>query len=179
MSEQRDRPQYGEYASVDEQIAAGGFAVEPDPVIPPAHLSDDRLPPPSASARVAGAPPTTRTWDLALTTALLVFGAYSIVSSIPELLNYGASMKRVVATVGVEGFSSIGLADGVGVAMLVTQSVVYVAAVVLSMFRLRARKIAFFIPVAGALLVGIVTLVLASVAMFSDPAVITWLNSQR
>jgi hypothetical protein len=177
MNEPRERPQYGEYASVDEQIAAGGFAVEPDPAAPASRAAADRLPPPAADTRVAGAPPAGRPWDLALTTALLVFGAYSVVSSIPELLDYSAGMAQVFETAGVGAYTSTGLADAVGVALLVAHIVIYAVALVLTVLRLRTRKISFFVPLAGAALYALVTLVLTGVALFSDPAYSAWLDS--
>ena len=182
MTEPRERPQYGEYASVDERIAAGGYAVEPDPVesrpvVPPAGRTADRFPPPAAGARVAGGPPVARPWDLALTTALLVFGAYSVVSSIPELLDYSAGMSQVFDTAGIGAYTSTALADSVGVALLVAHIVIYAAALVLTVLRLRTRKISFFVPLAGAVLYAVVTLVLTGVALFSDPAYAVWLDS--
>lgn len=183
MSDARERPQYGEYASVDEQIAAGGFAVEPDPVSPPAHLPTnvpaERFAPSLATTRVVGESPASRPWDLALTTALLVVGAYSIVTSIPELLNFGATLKELYAAAGYGEYTSISLANGIGVGIVVTQAVIYIATVLLTIARLRKRRIAFFVPVAGAVASGLVIFVLVLVAMTSDPALAAWVGSQN
>jgi len=174
MTERRERPQYGEYATVDEQIAAGGFAVEPDPVPQPEQGPADPAPP-AAAARVVGDPPATRTWDFVLTTALLVFGAYSVVSSIPDMLDYSGGMAEVFATAGIGKYTSTGLADSIGVALLVSHIVIYAVTAVLTLVRVRARKLSFFVPLAGAVLYALATLVLTGVALFSDPAYAAWL----
>jgi hypothetical protein len=173
MSEQRERPQYGEYASVDEQVAAGGYAVETAPAAPPAQLA-----PPVATSRVAGAPPAHRPWDLALTVAFLVFGAYSVVSSIPGLLDFGATINQIYALSGYGDYTELALADGIGIGILVSQSVLFVATVLVTALRLRAHKIAFFVPLVGGVVAGLVIFVLMLVAIVSDPAFAATLDAQ-
>lgn len=173
MSEQRERPQYGEYASPDEQVAAGGYAVEPEPVAAAAPLA-----PPLATSRVAGAPPARRSWDVAVTVALLVFGAYSVVSSIPGLLDFGATINQIYALSGYGDYTEIALANGIGIGILVSQSVLFVVTVLLTALRLRAHKIAFFVPIVGGVVAGAVIFVLMLVAIVSDPAFAATLDSQ-
>jgi uncharacterized membrane protein len=173
MSEQRERPQYGEYASVDEQVAAGGYKVEPEPVAPVAPLA-----PPLATTRVVGAPPTQRPWDLALTVALLVFGAYSVVSSIPGLLDFAATVNQIYALSGYGDYTETDLANGIGIGILVSQSVLFVATVAVTMMRLRARKVAFFVPLIGGVIAAVVIFVLMLIVIISDPAFTATLNSQ-
>ncbi|GAB3607296.1 hypothetical protein GCM10027413_27050 [Conyzicola nivalis] len=164
MSDQRERPQYGEYASVDEQVAAGGFRVEHEqPAAAP-------LAPPLATTRVPGAPPTPRPWDLALTVTFLVFGAYSVASSVPSLLDFGATLDQMYALSGYGDYTELELAHSIGIAILVSQSVLFVVTVIVTLIRLRARKLAFFVPLIGGALAGIVIFVLLLVAMVSDPA---------
>ena len=181
MSDQRGRPQYGEYASPDEQVAAGGYAVEPEPVVAAARTGAQTaapLAPPLASTRVVGAAPATRPWDLAMTVAFLVFGAYSVVSSIPGLLDFGATIKQIYSVSGYGDYTAIGLADGVGIGILVSQSVLFVITVLITALRLRARKLAFFVPLIGGAVAGIVIFVLMLVAIVSDPAFAATLDSQ-
>jgi hypothetical protein len=173
MTEQRERPQYGEYASVDEQIAAGGHVVEPDSV-PTA--APEILAPPVASTRVPGSPP--RAWDLPLTVALLVLGGYSTVSSIPGFLSFASTLNDLYVASGYGEYTSTALANGLGIGALVSQSLIYVVTVALAIARLRARKLAFFIPVIGAVVSGVVIFVLVLVAMTSDPALAAWVTSQ-
>ena len=175
MTEQRERPQYGEYASVDEQIAAGGHVVEPDsvPVAAPGPLA-----PPVASTRVPGSPPKARAWDMPLTVALLVLGGYSTISSIPGFLSFASTLNDLYVASGYGEYTSTALANGLGIGALVSQSLIYVVTVALAIARLRARTLAFFIPVIGAVVSGVVIFVLVLVAMTSDPALAAWVTSQ-
>jgi len=177
MTEHRERPQYGEYASVDEQIAAGGHVVEPDPV-PAPPTATAALAAPVPSTRVPGEPPASRLWDVALTLSLLGVGAYSTLSSIPGFLNFASALNDLYVAAGYGEYTSTSLADGLGVGALVSQSVLYVVTVALAVARLRARKVAFFIPLIGAAVSGLVIFVLVLVAMTSDPALAAWVDSQ-
>ena len=163
MSEQRERPQYGEYASIDEQVAAGGYEVEPEPA-PAAQLA-----PPLATTRVVGAPPAQRPWDRALTVALLAFGAINIFSSIPGLLDFGAAINQGATAMGMKGDVNLVTASHVGVAVLVIQLVVFAATVVVSVLRLRARKLAFFVPLLGFAVFFIAILAVMFIAVIVDP----------
>jgi hypothetical protein len=174
----RPRPQYGEYASVDEQIAAGGVPVEAEPVVTPAAVARAPLAPPDPVTRVDGAPPVSRTWDVVLTLTLLVLGAYSILTSIAGLLDFSTVLVELYAAAGYGAYTSIALADGIGVGILVSHSIVYVVTVAVALSRLRARRLAFFVPISGAVLAGVFYFVLVLVAMTSDPALAAWVSEQ-
>lgn len=185
MTDRRERPQYGEYATPDEQVAAGGYAVEPAPVVSSTSVTSTGHSQPLAqpfaqphpATRIAGAPPAPRTWDVALTVAFLVFGAYSVVSSIPGLLDFGATLKQLYRLSGYGEYTQIDLANGIGIGILVSQSVLFVATVVVTMARLRARKIAFFVPLIGGVVSGVVIFVLMLIAITMDPAFAATLGS--
>jgi hypothetical protein len=179
MSE-RERPQYGEYASVDEQIAAGGIPVEPAPLAPPAGppVGREALAPPLASTRVAGEPPVRRSWDVVLTITLLVIGAISVLTSIPGYLGFSEVLVDSYRVAGYGDYTSIALADGIGIGILVCQSVIYVVTVAVALSRLRGRRVAFFVPITGAVLAAVVFVVLVLVAMTSDPGLAAWVSNQ-
>lgn len=182
MSDHRPRPQYGEYASVDEQIAAGGIPVEPEPVVTPspanATVSDQGLVAPDPATRVPGAPPAPKQWDFALSVTLLIFGAYTVGSSFAGLLDFSAVLREVYAQAGYGEYTSDGLADGIGIAILVSQAVLYIATLVLTVLRIRAKRVAFFVPLIGGAVAGILMLALVLVAMTADPALAAWVTSQ-
>ena len=82
MTDDRPRPQYGEYAPPGwvSPVAA------PEPVI--------AAPPPSGTPSAA---PTRRTWDVAVTLALLGFGLYSVVSGFVAFTDAPALFRQVFA----------------------------------------------------------------------------------
>jgi hypothetical protein len=183
----RPRPEYGEYASVDEQVAAGGIPVEAEPaapVVPAKTAVRAPLAPPDPGTRVEGAPPVTRTWDVMLTVGLLVFGVFMVVDSIPGFLDLPAAFREAFVVLEENGYAGEGfdagpVTAGIGVAMLVIHSIILVVTVAISLVRLRARRIAFFVPVAGGVLAGIVAVVLMLVAANVDPSFAVWMNQQR
>jgi hypothetical protein len=178
MSDARQRPQYGEYASPDERIAAGGLPLEPEVVAAAPVAASTELPPPDAASRVDGAPPVARNGDAMLTIALLVFGVYSVVSSIPGLLGLSTTLVDAFTAAKIGTYTSFATADAIGVAILVCHSVILVAVVALSLARVRARRLAFFIPLAGGALAGVIYIVLLLVAMASDPSFAAWVDSR-
>ena len=183
MTDQRPRPQYGEYASVDEQIAAGGIPVELEPVVtsPTTGVTgpaDQGLVPPDPSTRIPGGPPAPKSWDFALSVTLLIFGAYTVGSSIAGLLDFSAVLREVYAQAGYGEYTSDGLADSIGIAILVSQSVLFIATLVVTVLRLRAKRVAFFVPLIGGAVAGLLMVALVLVAMTADPALAAWVTSQ-
>jgi hypothetical protein len=178
VSDARDRPQYGEYASADERIAAGGLPVEPENTVQNRASGTTELAPPDPASRVDGAPPVARNGDVMLTIALLVVGVYSVVSSIPGLLDLSTTLVEAFDAAGLGAFTSFGVADAIGVAILVSHSVILVVTVALSLSRVRARRLAFFIPLIGGALAALVFMVLLLVAMTSDPSFAAWAAMQ-
>jgi len=180
MSDQRPRPQYGEYASTEERLAAGGLPLEDAPPRPETRIDPTTVTAPTVPARdpaITGG--VSYPWDRALTTGLLAFAGFSIIGSAPNLLDFATVMRQVYETAATYGeYTSDALATGIGVAVLASQAVVFVIVLMLSIARLRAGKRAFFIPLIGGVVAGIITLVLVIAAMVGDPAIITWYNSQ-
>jgi len=175
MSEQRPRPQYGEYASSEERLAAGGAPLEPAPPRPDTRIDPVELATPATpAAPLAAKRPSI---DPAITAGLLGFGlVYIIIDVVPDAFNYSASVQRMFDTFGIGDFTPTAFSDGVGVATLISQVVIYIAAVVISYRRVRAGKRAFFVPLVGALLAGIVSSVLSYAVLTSDPAMNLWIE---
>jgi len=183
MTDQRPRPQYGEYASTEERLAAGGLPLEEAPPRP-----ETRIEPTAVTASTTPTAPVrdpaitggvSYPWDRALTTGLLAFGGFSLVTSVPNLLDFSTTMRQVYETAATYGeYTSDALANGIGVAVLAAQAAIFVVVLMLSIGRLRAGKRAFFIPLIGGVVAGIITLVLVIAAMVGDPALTTWFNSQ-
>ena len=211
MTEPRPRPQYGEYASPEDQAKAAGLEFVPpvaDTDVADKASKTDKADKPTRPTRPAKAttpavyaPPTVtpttpidgtdvdgaaasassrprRNWDQLLTGILLAFGAVSVFTAIPQYLNLGGVLSDVFEQFGTAEFTSIALANQVGIALNVIQLVLFVVTVVISIQLLRKNRIAFYVPVIGGVLCGIITLILMAVVMSSDPAFIDYVMQQ-
>jgi hypothetical protein len=189
MTDSRPRPQYGEYASPDEQVAAGGIVAQPEPagrVAPGSDASNAaagaplNAAPSSAAQRpatVAVAAPN-RSRDVFFTAALLALGAYFVVSSIPGMLDLAATLRSVYSASGYGEYTSDSTADALGLAAVVVQCVLYVVTVAIAIARIRAKKLAFLVPLIGGLVAVVVVTILVIMAMVLDPALTAHVNSQ-
>jgi hypothetical protein len=232
MTDPRPRPQYGEYATPEEQAKAMGSAAPapsdvadaaPDaaaPVIPVADVAH-KLPaygenapagsapfvPPSAPTASASAPaaftsstaapvmppstvggsaastasavPTTRPrrrWDVVLTAVLLGMGVVSVVSSIPQYANFGATMQSGISQLGYGEYTAVALANTIGIAINVTQIVLYLITAFIAIRVVQRGRIGFYIPLIGAFVSGVVTVVLLIVAITGDPALLSQIS---
>ncbi|WP_213813777.1 DUF6264 family protein [Glaciihabitans sp. dw_435] len=185
MTDPRPAPQYGEYATPLEQAKAMGLDAVPVPEVTDAPAGVKRQPESSASlARtapaslaVAGTRPR-RGWDLGLTVALLTFGAYSVISTYAQYadltttLNYAYTLMNQMNMSGTKlgAYTSVDLARTIGIALNATQIVVFVVTALVSILLLRRNRIAFYVPLIGAALTVIVTIILMFVALTGDPA---------
>jgi hypothetical protein len=235
MTDPRPRPQYGEYATPEEQAKAMGSGAPaptdvgdavPDaaaPVIPVADVAH-KLPaygenapagsapfvPPSAptaaapsasapaaftsstaapvvppsnvggsAASTASATPTTRPrrrWDVVLTAVLLGMGVVSVVSSIPQYADFGATMQSGISQLGYGEYTAVALANTIGIAINVTQIVLYLITAFIAIRVVQRGRIGFYIPLIGAFVSGVVTVVLLIVAITGDPALLSQIS---
>jgi hypothetical protein len=94
VSDDRARPEYGEYATPEEQAkAAGQKYVPPEPVKPVEVVAPDEK-------EVA---PPRRPTDRYITLLFLVFGAITLIESIGGDLNFVTQLRDFAASVGVTG----------------------------------------------------------------------------
>jgi hypothetical protein len=91
----RPEPKYGQYAPVPSAPPA----VEPVPVVETAPVAIE--PPTEAAVRPR------RTWDVVLTTLLLLVGVYDVVTSYGTFANLGESLKTVYQQQGFGEFTSV------------------------------------------------------------------------
>ncbi|MCI2959302.1 DUF6264 family protein [Agromyces atrinae] len=181
----RPRPQYGEYATPEEQRAR---IQEPptwmlEPAAPPApggpEAGDDPAPAPAAPP-VAGAAvvaPKKRA-DRFVTLALLAIGLYTVISLAFAAADFPAFSAQWMETAGIDGtFTNIEQGT-----LMLQISVAVMAAVwgitAWLSFRLIARgKISWWIPLVGGVVANLISSVLIGIALFSDPAVMDYITS--
>ncbi|WP_298037221.1 DUF6264 family protein [uncultured Microbacterium sp.] len=173
MSEQR--PQYGEYATVEEQRRLAGLppldAVEAVPAEPAALR-------PAATASPEEAAPKPRSWDRLLTIALLAYGVVNVFMTAGSYLDLPAVMNESLQLLGVDGeFSNFAQGRLWGTIAAAVLVIGWVITAVLSMRRLRTGKISWWVPLVGALATGVVVSFCIAVPMMGDPAFLSYLES--
>jgi len=169
----RPRPEYGEYATPEEQSEASGV-----PHTPP------QLPPPVVGTQVRAAPPTGHTaaprgWDRIITTAFLAYGAFTLLSRFLTLDSTGQALKESLASVGFTGFDSVAQINEVALTSAIIELGILAITVLISVRRLRSGKITFFIPLIAGILATIVMALIFMPIVMADPAYLTWAESLR
>ena len=159
-----DVPKYGEYAPVDASNPYGVPGYAAAPAAPPATPAPPAYGGPAYP--VSYAPPVRkrRTWDVVLTSILLVVGffgmlaglGYAAIFATPDLLD------QTMASAGYSGFSgNIGAAPAV---LLISHIALYLLALGLSIpLLIRGKVVVFWIP----LTIGVVAAVIFWATVFS------------
>jgi Family of unknown function (DUF6264) len=154
MTDDRPKPQYGEYATPEQQAAAMGHAYVPPAPEPPAAAPVQA---PVYSGRPSGYA------NRFLTIFLLALGALSLFSNVPAYLNLATTVKGFMTASGASSVPVPSSINAAGVPILIANVVIYAATVLLSAFALRRGRPAAYIPVLGFLLFGIVGGILLAV----------------
>ena len=169
MSDPRPRPQYGEYATPEQQRAARGLPSEPLPPLP------DTLVPAAAPAKepATASTPRPRRADRIVTFALLAYGLLTVIMSGTSYLNLAPTLNDALSMVGVEGqFSNFAAARTWGVIATIALVVGWTLTAVLSVRRLRAGKITWWLPIVGAVVTVTLVSICIMVPLVGDPAFI-------
>jgi hypothetical protein len=166
--DQRPQPRYGQYAPVPP--------VSPAPA-PPAARPDPPAPLPPPVARAHDRP--RRTWDVVLTTLLLLIGVYDVVTGFTVYGNLSAPLQDVFEQQGIGEFTSDALAVQVGVVLNVLRVMLIAAAVVLGLMRINRNRIAFWVPLGAGAISVLATLVASVVLIVSDPAFSAFVESTQ
>jgi hypothetical protein len=175
---ERPRPQYGEYASPEQQAAASGTPYRPHVHAAPPHGQAPApiAPPPGHDTRI-GAPPVqaNRRWDFVLSSLLLGYGLFIVLFGSSQYTDLaGLINTQLYAPQKIGTFAATPLSAQLGVVIIVSQAVLYLITAVLTVLRLRAGRIAFWIPIVGATLSGIVSATCILVLILPDPAYQAW-----
>ncbi|MGV8895415.1 MAG: DUF6264 family protein [Rhodoglobus sp.] len=167
MTDDRPRPKYGEYAPIGS--------------VPPVAASEPVAAPKDAGIAQSAPdalPTKRRTWDVGLTTALILAGVFDVVGSFSRFGNLAATLREVYAQQGLGTFTNDALANDMGIAINVTRVVLLVAAIGFGLWRLGQNKIAFWIPLTAGVLAFIVVGVCLLVVVVSDPALAEYVAQQ-
>lgn len=171
----RPRPQYGEYATPEEQRSR---IQQPDPALLPP-VEPVPVAPQSVELDPAGSPPAPATAtarpplrpDRVITAILLGMGAVNVFVSAQSFFDLADAFTRTMASMEIPGeFTNFAAARTWGAIAAVSLVVGYLATAYAAWRRLRAGRISWWIPVVGAILTYIVILVCLAVPLTGDPA---------
>lgn len=175
MSDDRPRPQYGEYATPEEQARAAGQTYvpppPPEPSAAPVGPPVDRSPfaPPRAWRADADEETTQpdvplfnrgRFIDRVVTNGLLLIGVFSFIQSFESDLALGTVLKATATSFGITDFTPPEGIDTVGRWMLVINVVLLVASIAVSVVVARRGHVTFYIPLVGFFLFSIAQAIL-------------------
>lgn len=166
------RPQYGEYATPEEQRAriqrpevtdSLDSGVAPQPVPAATEVPHKRARGPLA--------------DRAITVVLLVYGLVSTVSTIVQLLDFPGYAERAAQILGVEAsYTNLSAGYVWGAAASVVYGIGYLVTAVLTWRRLGRGRISFWVPLVGFVVTTLLAGVCITVALMSDPAFLAALS---
>lgn len=198
MTDERPKPKYGELAP-EGWVWQPPKEATPDPApeaspAPVARPSDARLDPrgqtPDARAAASGpsdpqapgsAPAPARTRNLAIdvniTIVLLVLGVLSVGSSVATLLDLNGYMTTAGAAFGLDAYPANEVTRIAGVTGAVLHVLLLAGVVWWSIRRIRAQKMAFWVPLTGAVVSFVLTCICVGIAFAQAPELLDALTT--
>jgi hypothetical protein len=152
MPDEKPRPQYGEYATPEQQAKAMGREYVPQAAKPEAPAPPTPAPPQALQPQPLGV-----LLNRITTILFLAYGVIMLINDIPIYEDFAATVNKVLATAG----NPLRITDPsnlTGVWGLVANIVLLLATAVLSFWQLRRGRLSFYIPVVGfAVFVAVLT----------------------
>ena len=172
MTEQRPRPQYGEYATPQAQAEAMGLPS-------PAHATPTVSLPPARPqvARPVDAVHRREQTNLVVTVTLLALGLVNIGMSINSYGHLGVTIQSVYDRLGYGTYTSSALAASLGVVAIVVSVVVWLVTAAGSVLLIRKHRLSWWVPLVGAALLFVAIAVIMTVAVVSDPSFLAYLDA--
>jgi len=160
--ERRPAPQYGEYATPEEQRARIQHPLPaPEPVRPL----------PTGPATTVAARPS-RTADRIITIVLLVYGLTTVISSVPQLIDFTGFVDTWMALAGIDAeFTNVAAGQLWGAIAAGVFAAGWILTALLSWRSLAARRLSWWIPLVGAIVTFVVVTVCLTVPLMGDPAI--------
>lgn len=195
--ERRPRPQYGEYATPQEQakiIADSLPPVSPLLVPPAARTPPARTPrgsestdrPPDAAARVTpnspvrpDAPRRSRRWDLILTAVLLGYASVNVIAQMLAHDTLAQIVTQFFVTQGIGVYTPTALTTTLGTVLNIVTLALFVLTVLATTWMLRRGRVAFWVPIVGGVVASVAALVFVVILLYSDPMFTAYFNGAR
>ncbi|MGO2660790.1 DUF6264 family protein [Mycetocola reblochoni] len=184
--DKRPEPEFGVYATPEEQRRRMGLPAEPEAeasaqgqgVPGTAQASAPQRPSVRPGPAALPGTPAPFNWNRALTFLLLGVGLYVTLTSVPGLLDLYGTFSVVAEQLGVDGdtglVNSLGLRI-IGVVIALSYIVGWIAALWLSLRRLRRQVSSWWIPLVIGVVVTVIVFALLMAAMLSQPDFVTTL----
>jgi hypothetical protein len=180
--DERPRPQYGEYApegwswqpaDQPDAAAAAAQAAPPPPPPMPAHAPG---PGPAGTGATAAATAAPRNVDRFFTILLLAVGAIGAWNTSVSLHQLPGAVQTVYSQQGVGTYTPQDWLPTLALIGTVFMLALYAAVLGWSIARIRARKVAFWVPLAGGAVAVLSTMVLTSIVFLTDPTFQSYLD---
>lgn len=171
MSTPHEQPEYGERATPEQQAeairASGG--------VPEAQRAAEFQP---AVQRATGSPsPSSRYLvNRFITVFLLGVGLVAVIQSVFGYLNLAESIQTLYTQQGIGTYTETPLTSTIGIALVITHAVIWVATAWISMRVLATGRTAWWIPLIGAVLSFAVMAVLMAIVLLADPAFMQYIG---
>jgi hypothetical protein len=170
--DERPLPAYGEYATPEQQAAAMGLAYPRPSETTAAVLGT----PPNRLQRGVAAQP--RRWDLFLTSVLLAYGLWSVISAFFQYSDLSAVAQTFYTTQGIGTFTSDRPSLGAALSVVINSSdvVIFVLVAVVAFRLIRRGRVAFWVPLCGGVIATLIAGVCLSAFLFTDPSFMSYLT---
>ena len=162
------RPQYGEIATLEEQRRAAGLPPIAE-AVPESGIPAQRPATPETPAASRPGRPV----DRFVTIALLAYGLVNVVMTALSYLDFSTAMNQMMTVLGVDGeFTNFAEGRIWGTVAAIVLAVGWSLTAFLSIRRLRAGKLSWWVPLVGAAVTLLVASVCAAIPLMNDPAFI-------
>ena len=191
--ERRPRPQYGEYATPQEQAKIIADSLPPVSALlvpPPArplttgggsgHRPPDAATRVSANAPVRPATPRrTRRWDLVLTAVFLGYANVNVIAQLVSRDTLATIVTQFLVAQGIGAYTPTALTTTLGNVLNIVTLALFVVTVLATTWMLRRGRVAFWVPIVGGVAATTVALVFVVILLQSDPMFTAHLNGAR
>ncbi|MDQ0745530.1 hypothetical protein QFZ62_002838 [Clavibacter sp. B3I6] len=111
-----------------------------------------------------------RRFDAAITIGLLAAGLFNVVGSISSNADLGRSLNQSFALFGFGEYTATPQTAVIGIALNVVNVVVFVVTAWIALELVKRRRMAFWVPLAGAALAALIGVILLATLVMGDPS---------
>ncbi len=120
-----------------------------------------------------------RAWDRILSLALLGYGLFTVVTGLFQYADLASVIQQVYDVQGIGTFTATPSVDTAGVVLRLALVVVWIATALLTVPMLRAGRIAFYIPLIGGAVMGILMTVILTGLLIADPTFMDYVTEMQ